>query len=220
MNKELQDIFETGEYEDNGTCQIQQLNWSGDDLLIDLYVNTGFEEDNEQYWNIIAHTVRFQNIENEWHDILEEVNEHPVLLPYKSNTANLFFSHYKDSKTELLGKLYSATYEAVGDWLNLNSFLNYSAISIPGPSGCLAKGPVPLLELYKKEVEKLGGKANLLCQMEPKRWNGTQWVPEYPDLKALILGRSYIIARDFEYKKHNQGMEPTSANAQSVVPED
>ena len=201
MNQELQDIFETGEFEDNGSCQIQLLNWVGDDLHVELYIRTGFEEEKAQYWNIIAHTVRSQNIEKEWDDILEEVTDHPVLLPYTSNTANLFFSHFETSKTELLGNLYTATYDAVGDWLKWNSYLNYSAITIPGSSGCLAKGPLPLLEIYKKEVEKLGGKANLLSVMEPQRWDGEKWIKEFPDLKALILGDSYIIARDFKYKK-------------------
>ncbi|MDF7802140.1 hypothetical protein P4C99_21895 [Pontiellaceae bacterium B1224] len=209
MNQQLQEIIETGEFEDNGSCQIQSLNWVEEDLHVELYVRTGFEDEQAQYWNVIAHTVRAQKIEKEWDDILEEVTEHPVLLPYTSNTANLFFSHFESSKIELLGNLYMATYEFVGDWLNLNSYLNYSAITIEGSSGCLAKGPAPLLEIYKKEVEKLGGKANLLSVMKPKRWDGEKWIEEYPDLKALILGASYIIARDFTYKKHNQNMEPT-----------
>ena len=201
MNLELQSIFETGEFEEDGSCQIKSLTWNGDDLYIELLVETGFDESLAQSWSVIARHVREQKIEKEWDDILEEVNEHPVLLPYKSNNANLFFSHFDGNKTELLGNLFTATYEIVGDWLDLNTFLNHAAISISGPSGCLAKGPVPLLKRFKKEVEKLGGKANLLSEMEPKRWNGEQWVAEDPNLKALILGHSHIIARNFEYKK-------------------
>lgn len=204
MNPDLEEILQSGEFEDNGGIQIRSLRWIDEDLSILISVDTGMEGSPKQAWEIGAQKVRKERIERAWIDNLGEYDDHIVLLPYNDQVGQLYFSRLEYERDNLLGSLYRRLRDFSNDWLQLSEFLNYRGLLLKGDSGCLAEGPVTILKLFQEEIELRGGVGDIVGIRNSKRWDGQGWVDEHKNLKALVFGGSFVIAARFNFQRHNQ----------------
>jgi hypothetical protein len=96
--------------------------------------------------------VREMNLHGGPVDAIEFVSEHPLLLEYNAPHEYLHFSSAPARPEEVVGRLYLAHHEVIGDWRPLSRVLNPSigqGMTLPtllgGGRGMLARGPVPVV---------------------------------------------------------------------------
>lgn len=92
-------------------------------------------------------------------DTVAYVSEHPLLLEYNEPHEYLHFSSAPARPEEIIGWLYLAYREVMGDWRPLSSVLNPSvgqgtslAALLRGGWGMLASGPAPVLSALAAAV--------------------------------------------------------------------
>jgi hypothetical protein len=87
-------------------------------------------------------------------------------------------------------------------------FANFQVFpGIPGLSGLtgpqtfqsapIVQGSKQLLERYALALAPLGLSASLTGERPPKYWDGEQYITSPEALQVLLLGDSYVIAREF-----------------------
>ena len=67
--------------------------------------------------------------------------------------------------------------------------------------GQLAEGAERVIIGYQKVLQQCGFKSSYLSR-SPKRWDNEKgWMDEDDNLQVLIIGKSYIVARNFAAEK-------------------
>jgi hypothetical protein len=198
----LSEVLERGEFENEGGIQLRSAEMTDESLLLRLVVDTGVEGDPAQLWSVRCESVRRERLVFEWAEDMIETADHVVLRPFNEDTGELFFSELSVGVTAVVGELYAAHLETVGDWFPFSDFFNASLLRPElraAAFGSLAEGPVSLLKRFKEVIEKRDGKGSLRNVRRPKRWTGAQWVDEKEGLRALVVGGSFVVAEGFEY---------------------
>jgi hypothetical protein len=200
----ITDIINTLEFEDDGFFSIQAAIITVDNLELSLKLNTGETGSPTEEWLIKCSNVRSEKIGFECFYNIEEPEEHVLLFPYTKKRGSLFFSELSTDSKKIIGDLFLAHQEIMGDWYNFQDFLNQSIkldALCSSYSGCLAEGPLPLLEEYKKVIARHGGKSNIINIAAPKRWNGSYWEEESSENRLLLMGEFFIVAQSFCYEQ-------------------
>jgi len=201
MDPDLQAILSSREFEDAGTCRLRSVSFDGDSLLMSLEIVTGSAETATERWEITAEQVRKHRFERVYDDRLLESVDHVLLIGYREQIATLYFAKLECDPDTLFGALARRLSEFSKGWLDVEDFVNRSAVRSSFGSGCLANGPVPLLELFKEEVEARGGTGRIVGARDPVDGRGP---------KVLIFGESYVIAQELIYRKTGSASEPAT----------
>ena len=147
-------------------------------------------------------------------EIFEELDvadaAHPLLWPYVEPHAELYFYAPAKEPRLVVADLHEAHAQAVKGWFPLTRFTN-SLLPLQkllaAPSGHLAAGPAPLLQIYETVLREAGLKCSLIESAKPL-WPVPQYAEEGAgDPAAFLMGTSYIIARGL---KTVQKMNPES----------
>lgn len=206
MQNKIDDI----DVPDGGGVQILSTELINDELILKITIHNGdIDEENikKSHWDIVCTDVRKENICFEWADDLFEKTDHPLLLPYNENKGQLFFSHLSAKPNELIGDLYKEFLNIIDSWYPFEHFFN-TCLPLEelcaSKTGCLAEGPISLMESFSTILQKHGGKTNILHIGPPKRWIEDKWIEESGHAKALIIGSSFVIAEEIKYNKTEQ----------------
>lgn len=172
---------------------------------VTFQVNTGAsgKEVNGE-WQLSIKNYRKYRIDDAWSDYGFEVYDiHPLLLEYKEDKVSLYFSTGSENPDKLLSDVYKAHRAVCGEHIPVEYFLSntYLHEACYSKFGLFAKGPVSLLDEYKAVLEAHKMKCNFQGRYKPKYWHGDKLLPEPEDIKLLILGDSYFIGQNFEFKK-------------------
>jgi hypothetical protein len=195
MDRLLALVAEAGETE-NVVIQLTNASWSGSSLQLHLTV-TVFDATQET-WEIRCGDLLAYVLRNESANWLELTEDHPLLWEFKHESASAYFYRAPVNADAAVGALYEAHQIAVGPWIRFGQHLNtdpgLSRLLAAG-NGLLAKGPVPLLTLYKETLRPLGVEVDIRFSRPPQRWDATHWrrLDRNTDTKALLLGTSYVI---------------------------
>lgn len=180
--------------DDGGSVRIISADWFADDLHLDLAVSP-HDESPAQFWELELGAVREEAISSAEEDNFIVTQSHPVLLPYKEDSLNVFFKGLAVAPLQLEGLILEAHLSVVGEWLPLSKFINAMGLSkiVREQFGLLGRAPESLARRYLQALESAGVHGTLTDKFPPKRWTGTEWVAESPELKAVIIGKSYVI---------------------------
>jgi hypothetical protein len=199
MDKLLAVIAEIGDDEDV-LIQFRGATWSGTSLQLQLAVSELNSEvdSGPGIWDVHCESVLAHALSNESAHWLELADDHALLWDFKHESASAFFYRAPLNAEAAVGALYEAHHKAVGSWITFGKHLNGSpglSKLLAAGNGLLAKGPLPLLTLYKETLRSHGVEVDIRFSHPPKVWDGTGWreLKTDNDSKALIMGTSYVI---------------------------
>ena len=186
------------EVEDENEVAIEftDATWSGGSLELELRVTVS--DIPPELWQVHCTNVLAYSLSSEGAFWLELTEDHPLLWEYKHLNAMAFFAGAPRNPAAAVGDLYEAHRRTVGSWLrfgdNLNAELEPSQLLSTG-NGLLARGPLPLLTLYKDALRPHGVEVNICSTRPPTFWDGSvsREVRPEDDLKALLIGSSYVV---------------------------
>jgi hypothetical protein len=136
--------------------------------------------------------------------VVEVTEEHPALLPWVDDQAELFFTGAVAEPTAIQDQLVSAHRRVAGRFIDFEAtILERDLVDLlGGRHGKLADGPSTLLAAYQQVLEKAGVRCSVLLRGRPKRYidtpDGGAWTDVSPDLGVLTFGYdSYVVAEEF-----------------------
>ena len=194
--EELLNVIAGVDEEEYLLVKIAEAAWVGASL--ELKVEISVEDRAERgAWSIrceylLAHTLSGQSGSS-----LELVDDHPLLWEFKYPNASAFFDGVPSNSEACIGALYKAHEGATSSWLRLGAYLNNSghlSELLSAGNGLLARGPVPLLQIYKDALQPHGVDVSIVGEHHPKFFDGmTRRSTDGEDIKALLLGASYVV---------------------------
>lgn len=203
--KELNDIFTSIDFEENGGLYISKAEWTSDDLRLVIVIKTGVD-DQKQLREIQVKGVRDELIKSDLAESMNLYEEHPLLWSHNQMQVSLYFSQPTNRPHELLTDITALHNRKTANWIRLEKYLNSGLTAIElckSNSGLFARGPINLLEEYKSVLEVFSMHATILNGHNPKRWVNGYQVDETEILKVLVIGNSYIIAESFDFIRLN-----------------
>ena len=97
----------------------------------------------------------------------------------------------------MLGALFEKHVNLTGGWFPFGAFLNSPGLVLSRGFGKLAEGPAVLMRGYGEVLEARGFSISFLEHGMPQQYvNG--WRAYDDELKVLLLGGTFVVARDFE----------------------
>jgi hypothetical protein len=203
LNKELEDIFSTLEFEEDGGIHITGTDWFADDLRVEFAIKTGVEGQN-QLWEVQINGVREEIIKSDSTKRLELFEEHPLLWTYNQRQANLYFGRATSRPHELFVNIYNIHSRMTMNRVPFDTYVNKEPSILDlckSPSGLFARGPIKLLEAYKEELEKHEMNPTIIDGHNPKRWLNGHQVNETEIVRVLIIGDSHVIGETFGFQR-------------------
>jgi hypothetical protein len=203
LNKELDDILLTLEFEEGGGVHITGTDWFSDDLRVEFAINTGIDG-KSQLWEIQINGVRTNLIKSDFADRIELFEEHPLLWPYNQLQTSLYFGRPTKKPYELFEGLYRVHLQETKKWFSFDEYINANVPIIDlckSATGLLASGPIKLLEAYKKELESHEMNPTIVGGHNPEHSTNNQWIAEKAQLKVLVIGDSYVVGETFEFSR-------------------
>ena len=201
---ELDALFDTMEFEDNGGLVVASVRWPGRGCELLLNVRTGEEAAPRQAWRVWCTDFRASRLSVAWVDRAELAAEHPLLFPYTEPHGKLAFLGRPTDSRVVVADLWEVHRLATDLWHPFEAFFNPGlplTELLASNSGLLAEGPVSLLERYAGVLRDHGLEPSIFGQRPPVRWLDGAWRPEAPDLRAFILGESFVVGAGFEVKR-------------------
>ncbi|MCH6198236.1 hypothetical protein MMU07_01485 [Aquiflexum sp. LQ15W] len=203
INKELECIFSTVEFEENGEIHITGADWYSDDLRIEFVIKTGIEGQS-QLWEAQISGVREDLIKSDFADKLELFEEHPLLWTYNQRQTNLYFGRPTERPYELFVNIYNIHLQVTRNRIPFDKFLNNTLATIEickSTMGLFAKGPIKIMEAYKEELERHNMNPSIVGGHNPKRWLDGHQVDETEIVKVLVMGDSYVVGETFDFQR-------------------
>jgi hypothetical protein len=203
LNKELEDIFSTFEFEEDGGIHITGTDWFADDLKVEFAVKTGIEGQN-QLWEIQIGGVRDELIKSDITNKLELFEEHPLLWAYNQRQTNLYFGRPTTRPYELFANIYLIHARETNSKIPFAKYFNRQLSMIDlckSSSGLFVSGPIKLLEAYMEELKNHDMNPTIVGGHNPKRWLNGHQVDETEIVKVLVIGDSYVIGETFDFNR-------------------
>jgi hypothetical protein len=204
LPKELDKIFNEFD-EDDFELYITKADFSGDNFIIDFVLDVQDINDRgeiSQNWSIEAIGHRKNQISFDFAENIEIKDDHPLLWDFTDLQCQLYFSGRCKEPTKLFYDLYSAHKSLFGQHKCFNiSFGEETAYFKPFQytNGLLTKGSKNLMQKYAECLKKNGLDFNIIGESPAKYWDGKQFIEEAKNLKLLVFGDTYIIAKDFSF---------------------
>lgn len=123
LNKELESILSSLEFEENGGLSITGFERYEDDWTLEFVVRTGVEDERQLWQCQIYNGLDFLLVPG-YFDNLEIVKDHPLLWPHDQKQTSLYFGKAADDSHEVLSSLYSLHVRITKGWIPFDKFLN------------------------------------------------------------------------------------------------
>ncbi len=159
-----------------------------DDLVIDFQCDDWNDPEVSRHFRIICHGVKETEILPCVSGEVEFTSSHQLLWSYNEQQGYLYYTSKPENRYELLGRIWEAHEKVLGGWRSLADFANtydvgHAIAFCEGSNGLLARGPKPLMDIYKVAVDN---------------YIHTNFVPSHtPEggYKALVFDTCYVICK-------------------------
>lgn len=200
----LTEILQSMEFEDSGWLRISSLLTADRNSTLNIFVHTGQEEEPIELWQVTGTNTEGYHIEMETCYYIEVVKDHPVLWDYNAPTVQLYFNGSTTSPERIIVQLYERHRQVADTWIPFHQYFNpelsLQKLLLSG-HGLLAHGPAILLKEYADIVIASGITLSTTAEKQRLYWNGEERVPYPEGLKAVIIGKSYVVAEKFEVQR-------------------
>jgi uncharacterized protein YkuJ len=187
-------ILDSLYFEENGGLVISTLQYLNDDLKVLFTLSYSDNKKLEQTWQIDIIGIEKERVVRNWTTFPEIYSDHFLLYEFIDNCTELYFNGTTSNPEKLFIDLYKSHISNYSDYLDFG-------LGINAPNGMLklctndyglfARGPKQILIKYAECLKANGIKTNLINVIESDK----------KDLKLLIFGDSYFIAKDFRFSK-------------------
>ena len=209
LPKELKDIFE--EYtEDDYNLYVTKVDYSGDIFLIDFALDIqaiNNKGEIHQKWTIHACGHRKNRISFEFAPFIEILNDHPLLWEFTDIQCQLYFTGQCNNSEKLFYDLFATHKMLFGKYQCFDiSFGEETPYFKPFQysNGLLTQGSKKLMEKYAACLKQNGIDYNIIGEQPAEYRDGGQFIKQDSGLKVLLLGDTYIIARDFSFVRQDE----------------
>jgi hypothetical protein len=198
LPKELFEVINTGEFEDDGDILIIGLDYQGNNLKVKISVDTGIQNEPKQLWELAIWELKKEKIELQWTNQIKFFQEHYLLWEFTERQTSLYFNGKTENPAELLTDIFRLHRQQFGHWYEVEKYLNncldlYALCK--ANIGLFARGPKRVLEEYYAILEKYNKNPHFHSDYNPEYENY-----EKP-LGLLIIGESFFIGEEFSFKK-------------------
>jgi hypothetical protein len=183
------------EDDDEPSVGLSQIAWQEQSMKMEVILAVKYPRLLER-WEIRCERLHSHRISNDYGWPVLLLEDHPVLWPHQHGAAEAFFYGTPQSAEECVGALYAAHLRAVGEWIDFAKFFNAPkplATMLKSGGGMLARGPSPLMEVYKGALQGLGLEVDIRLPRPDK----------VPELRALIIGTSYFVGSGWSATRLN-----------------
>ena len=184
--------------ESEGWIRIVDADWVADDLRLSLSV-LFYEDAEPELWEVSCFGVAEESLSSKGVETLSISSESSLLKIFTEPEVELMFSENACVPAFLLGVVCTSCVEILGRAEYIQRFLNQASTVggiVNSRYGQLGRFPE---SIAARIIDALNGqpiRIKALPGRMPKRWNGTEFI-SYPALKALEIGKSYVIAEQF-----------------------
>jgi len=195
LPKELNEILNSAEFDDEAGILIESVTFIGEDLH--LIFSIRFDGDiSHQLWKVIINDIEDEQITRNWTQSIGIYEEHPLLLEYIDTHTELYFNGASNNWQELFIDIFQSLMSMVDSINDISSYL-FSTERINELSlqnyGLFARGPKTILRIYEQCLLKQGIKPIYIGEVEPTSKNKS--------LKLLKLGDSHFIGQNFQFER-------------------
>jgi hypothetical protein len=183
------------------------VKWLGSDIELGLKLHHGDGE--TTFWRVQCVEMRESRFEDPTArliDSIELASDHPVLWPHLRRQVELYFCGRAGNRDLVIAGLLRAHLKQAGLWFPFGKFFKDGTNleqRLAYGHGLLAEGPETLMDAYRGVLKEHQLRPSSPPPRAAKHWNGRAWVENPPNLKALILGRSYVVASSFGAQQAN-----------------
>jgi hypothetical protein len=208
--EELQKIFDTCDEDDYSMYVTGVENDKGNfkfSLTMNFHAVYDEEERFVQNWLVEAINYRHAKILFEATDSLYITEDHPLLWEFTDLQCQLYFEGACKDPRALFYDLYIMHRRLFEENKNFDINFNEEASYFQPfqfTGGLLCKGSKKLMLEYAKCLERNGMGYSIIGERMPVYFDGKEYVEEATDLKVLLLGQSYVVARAFLFSLINQ----------------
>ena len=194
LPKELKEILNQIEYVEDGGILINSVELVDDNLEVELILSFGAYDIPNQIWRLNTTEIKKEKIVINWATYPEIYSDHFLLYEFLDSYVELYYNSKAIDSERLFIELYTKHEALFGKWIDFESYIyvpkGYSMLC-SAQNGLFARGPKTILKEYEKCLISNGIKTTYIGEIES----------EYKMLKLLILGDSYFIGENFEFKR-------------------
>ncbi len=151
-------------------------------------------------WEVQIKDLKDYYIRYQWESNIDILDSHPLLLEYQENNMSLYYSNRASNPDKLFSDIYVYNTRLLNQIRpnNLNKYINNGDLFgvCNNSSGLFARGPETIISEYQRILNENNVSNNILSSDD-----SDIFVSE--NATILILGDSYIIAKDFTFNKVN-----------------
>ena len=206
LPEELQNIFNEFD-EDYFSLYVTRASDSTDKFIIDFILTV--QDINErggmsQKWTIEATGHIRNSLSFDFAPFMEIKSDHPLLWEYTDIQCQLYFTGKCEDLPRLFYDLYVTHKKLFGRYecFNIDIWEEKSHFKrFMYTNGLLTQGPKKLMDMYGHCLEQNGLGFTIIGKRPGEYWDGKESASQDAGLKILLLGESYIIAKDFTFLK-------------------
>lgn len=130
------------------------------------------------------------------YDRVDLVDEHPLLDGYRQRWVSLFVAEARRCGAGLAAELDASVERATGGWRSAQEYLALGGSRVLREGyGLLMRAPEPIALVAADVLQSFGAVPSIVVDRVPPRASG----PEPHRLRALLVGRDFVIAESFRF---------------------
>jgi hypothetical protein len=134
-----------------------------DQITVNINLTFYDEDEIQEEWQIVCEDFGTHKFEYDVFEEWEIFSEHELLWNYNKEWGEIFFNGRTESTTEGIGELYKTHNDKTQGYIPFGEYINYRIDKLlDGGFGLFAKGPLNLLDSYRKVLTKYGYKTTVL----------------------------------------------------------
>jgi hypothetical protein len=163
-----------------------------DNITVNINLTFCHEEEIQEEWQIVCEDIGTHRFEYDVFEEWEIFSDHELLWNHNKERGEIFFRGRTDMIEEIIGELYKTHNDITEGYIPFGEYVNFRIDKLLARGiGIFAEGPINLLDSYKNVLTKYGYMTNLL----PLHYKNEQ------DYRLLIMGNSYVVAKNFSAHK-------------------
>ncbi len=202
---ELEEAFSSVEFENEGGLKICSIKYLDNELLFNFSFYLEEQEQLiKQYWQLEVKGYRDSKIDlDNFGDFITFYTEHNLLAEFKDIKTELYFKKKGENPERLLSNIYELHTVVFDNLIPIKKYLHDRQLLMlcKSNNGLFAKGPKSILNFYFDNLQKAGKEPYFLGETKPEYWDGEKWVVDNDDLKLALIGGTYFIGQDFNFRK-------------------
>ena len=190
-------------FESSGSVWLEGSSWDEETLRMSLVVEP-WEGKPNQKWKITVARAFEERLSGAWSDDVYLGRDHPALIAWTEEEADIYFTANRLPPRELLGIAAAACANIFEDFYPVSRFLNKGLGILSdecGAQGLLGRFPQRVVKEILSAIPSGALQPAILNPRLPSYWDGAEHKPYPAGLEVLAFGDSYVIGEGFTFEQ-------------------